>query len=841
MLDTIPHSDFWALQETHLPGSEQMATAQRWSRKRGWAAFLQSAEVVGEHYAANRGGVAMGGPQHISSSVPTEFEGMLGEAALLAPEGLEHPLQYLRSRILARHFHAMLKRGVTLVTVYLEPGLRASGLNLWLLEVLAACILCFDGPWIAMGDWNMEPQELAQAGWLDTVNGKVAATSAATCAGGAGAVLDYFVLSEAMAHLVQQVKVVVNSPTTPHSPVCLTLMATSWGHRVLARKRPKPFPTQVPVGPRRQEEQFDWTWAAEEMPADLELAWLEWLRAAEAAWCRIHDLCGTQRRPFLGRSKGLVIEHVSLGQATRNDTRRRCSKKAAAWRAFRRLVAQAVGSVAGWRKGRASQGTLQQSVNLLASISLPDLGPWDPGWDFPSQEAVAHSLRKAATCGDWAAQVTRVMVFVKLHTQQAVNAAAADSARCWRQWAKEACQGSAGAAHGFSKAGLDAGDGEGLAGPQLLVNQMGTWLPLWLDPRRANAKQLADQEDMGEPLPRPSLEEVDNVCKTYKHTAGLGHDCINPKAILQLPVDLRVRFIDLLMMFEAKLVKPLNWSHMMVLRPKPSGGHRTIGLTVAPLRVLSRLRRPLAQQWENEHDAPYFWGCQGKACDRAAWAHSIMVAAAKGRQQSAASLLLDLAKFYEHVGHDHLCSPHDCWLVGAPRTKVGGFWRPTSAPLFPSGPLGPFFQVAVGQQRRQNSCWQPFWKQWQQASRLTGSGTWSTTFRGTWRALPRWCKSSQPRRPGFWWKASRHAICRSPRASPKSSSTVRTSSSMPFCSSWRCSGSTSAIRHATWGPTCSWAGGDGRSSSRAGWRGLRRERSASGSYARQGHTLASSP
>ena len=75
MIDTIPHSDFWALQETHLPGSEQMATAQRWSRKRGWAAFLQCAEVVGEHYAANRGGVAMGGPQHISSSVPTEFRG----------------------------------------------------------------------------------------------------------------------------------------------------------------------------------------------------------------------------------------------------------------------------------------------------------------------------------------------------------------------------------------------------------------------------------------------------------------------------------------------------------------------------------------------------------------------------------------------------------------------------------------------------------------------------------------------------------------------------------------------------------------------------------------------
>ena len=143
-------SDFWALQETHLPGSEQMATAQRWLRKRGWAAAFQGAEVVGEHYVANGGGVAIAGPQDISSSVSNELEAMLREAADLAPEGLEHPLQYLRSRILARHIHAMLKRGVTLVTVYLEPGLRASGLNLWLLEVLAACILCFDGPWIAL-------------------------------------------------------------------------------------------------------------------------------------------------------------------------------------------------------------------------------------------------------------------------------------------------------------------------------------------------------------------------------------------------------------------------------------------------------------------------------------------------------------------------------------------------------------------------------------------------------------------------------------------------------------------------------------------------------------------
>ena len=223
MLDTIPRSDLWALQEIHLPGIEQMAVVQRWARKRGWAAAFQAPRWWSSTKQPTRDGVAIAGPLHISSSVPAEFESMLEEAAVLAPGGVEQPLHYLRSRILARHTHATLKRGVTFVTVYLEPGMRASGLNLWLLEVLAACILCFDGPWIAMGDWNLEPQEVSQAGWLDTVNGMVFASSAATCAGGAGAVLDYFVVSEAMAHLVQQVEVIDNSPTTPHWPARLTL------------------------------------------------------------------------------------------------------------------------------------------------------------------------------------------------------------------------------------------------------------------------------------------------------------------------------------------------------------------------------------------------------------------------------------------------------------------------------------------------------------------------------------------------------------------------------------------------------------------------------------------
>ena len=326
------------------------------------------AEVVGEHYAANRGGVAMGGPQHISSSVPTEFEGMLGEAAVLAPEGLDHPLKYLQSRILARHFHAMLKRGVTLVTVHLEPGLRASALNLWLLEVLAACVLCFDGPWIAMGDWNLEPQDLSKAAGSTRFNGKVFARSAATCAGGAGAVLDYFVLSEVMAHLVQQVEVVDNSPTgqsDSHSKPRLGV-TESW-----RENSPSRFPRRCQQ--RRR--------------LDLELAWLDWLRGRSSVV--------PHSRP--GGAKGWSSSSFPSARLRAKDTGRSCSKQAAA---RRRLVAQAVGNLAPWRNRRTSQYTSQRSVHTVASI-LPDPGPCDPGWDFPSQEALARALHNAATRENW--------------------------------------------------------------------------------------------------------------------------------------------------------------------------------------------------------------------------------------------------------------------------------------------------------------------------------------------------------------------------------------------------------------------------------------------------------
>ena len=469
MFDTVPHSDFWALQETHWRGIGHVAAAQRWARKRGWAASFQDAEVVGQHNAANRGGVAIAGLLHTSSSAPSEFESMLDEAAILAPESVEQPLPCLHSRILARHTHAMLKRGVTFVTVYLEPGMRASGLNLWLLEVLAACVLCFDGPWIAMGDWNMEPHDLSQAGWLDTVNGKVFASSAA------GAVLDYFVLSEVMAHLVQQVEVVDNSPTTPHWPVRLTRKATSWGHRVLVQTLPKPFPTcgtTAPGGARRLDP------GGRGNPGRHGAGMV----GVVARRCRIHDLYGAQRRPFLERNKGGVIEHVSLGQGTRNDTRRSCSRKAGAACWPRRLATWLLGGRGGPRSTRYNG----QFTRLPQSL-CPTLAPgtqagifrrkklWQTPCTMQPPGRIGQTRSRGSCFSSRATRNKQSMLRLQIRRVAGGNG-------------RRSMPG-VGAAQGFAEVGIDDGEVGGPVGPELLVKQMGTWLMLWLDGRRANAKQ----------------------------------------------------------------------------------------------------------------------------------------------------------------------------------------------------------------------------------------------------------------------------------------------------------------------------------------------------------------
>ena len=143
------------------------------------------------------------------------------------------------------------------------------------------------------------------------------------------------------------------------------------------------------------------------------------------------------------------------------------------------------------------------------------------------------------------------MVFIKSQAQQAVNAAAADSARCWRQWAKEACQGSAGAAHGFSKVGIDDGEVGGQAGPELLAGQAnGSMVAAVVGHAQSQCQASGRPGGLERAIAKTFTRRGRRGLQNTQEPSRTGSRLHQPKDVLQLPVELRVRFIDLLMAFE---------------------------------------------------------------------------------------------------------------------------------------------------------------------------------------------------------------------------------------------------------------------------------------------------
>ena len=102
-------------------------------------------------------------------------------------------------------------------------------------------------------------------------------------------------------------------------------------------------------------------------------------------------------------------------------------------------------------------------------------------------------------------------------------------------------------------------------------------------------------------LPRLTVKDLDRVCKLYSPATGLSWECFNPRWILQLPEEFKVRLLDIIHLFEDKPEVVQMWISVVVFLPKPAGGVRPIGLLFFVLRLQSRLRQPVTAAWERNN------------------------------------------------------------------------------------------------------------------------------------------------------------------------------------------------------------------------------------------------
>ena len=123
-----------------------------------------------------------------------------------------------------------------------------------ILEAAAVVLRQLRGPWIVGGDWNVEPQAIAAAGFPGLVDGVIFAPSAPTCH---QSTYDFFLVSKGLAPAVAGVRRIDDGGFNPHFAARLYVRTDA--RRALIRElvRPTRVPGILPGGPQlhRQQQQ----------------------------------------------------------------------------------------------------------------------------------------------------------------------------------------------------------------------------------------------------------------------------------------------------------------------------------------------------------------------------------------------------------------------------------------------------------------------------------------------------------------------------------------------------------------------------------------------------------
>ena len=193
MADWLYHheGELILLQEHHQV-TEQMAEMEMQCVRKGWQPMLNAAEASPN--GGSFGGIGILHKDHLSVHRHQAYlkEGC-GWSAVVLEEKNDKTL---------------------LVTVYLKnsEGLQ-SRLNAELMGTLMACLQTWKGSWIVVGDWNVEPDQMAQSNTVKLLQGEIVAPEGATV--NTGSLLDYAVASKELAPHLRAV-VSWECPWKPH-------------------------------------------------------------------------------------------------------------------------------------------------------------------------------------------------------------------------------------------------------------------------------------------------------------------------------------------------------------------------------------------------------------------------------------------------------------------------------------------------------------------------------------------------------------------------------------------------------------------------------------------------
>ena len=137
---------------------------------------------------------------------------------------------------------------ITIVFAYFTPGHAA--IYAQKLKLLGAFVAALNHPWIIMADWNLEPAELQETGWVRQVGGALLVPRAGWTCSSSGRLIDFAVCSASCTSWVREIGAHMDGPWTAHKGVFVRLAQGSNdpGHLTLAMPRPFMHPPKAAKG-----------------------------------------------------------------------------------------------------------------------------------------------------------------------------------------------------------------------------------------------------------------------------------------------------------------------------------------------------------------------------------------------------------------------------------------------------------------------------------------------------------------------------------------------------------------------------------------------------------------
>ncbi|CAK0797095.1 unnamed protein product, partial [Prorocentrum cordatum] len=486
------------LQEHRLKGKQAVARAAGWMQARGFSWHGQAAMATGPGPLESSGGVA------VATLRPS--------AAVVTPGLPAHRFQVCEVNL-------GFREPCCIISSYFITKIGRAKENIGLMAALHEYVGQLESPWLVMGDWNMEPEDVRE--WARSAGAALVAPGEPTCG---SKVFDFAVVSKVLTGFVETVEVLLQAPTKDHVPLKVVLRGVGPAARVQRPPFPAAFPLPLPPPARpapRERGLSAWSPGGEQ---PLKVGCQEWFEAVEAYLIDLHEIAPPSR--WKGRADGLRAQKVMMEVAWKQDLKRSVGAACRRWMSFAAACSR-------WRAlqeaapGGRCAAPLRKQRQVLEAFELewPDDGP-------------LAGLSVARVVGLLSTSSCKLTVqFVQEEARRRWMQDKQRRAAEWRAWAQAAATERGGsAAYRFIKqvavlptvvhAGADGDDGPRMpvAGEAAVAALLKAWQPLWIKPSRAGEVAPEDWDIQESVLPPLELEDLERVLGADREGCGLGWD-----------------------------------------------------------------------------------------------------------------------------------------------------------------------------------------------------------------------------------------------------------------------------------------------------------------------------